>query len=126
MKRVIRPHRTYEIVAAGPAMPAAIPLKIKIPAPIMAPTPRVVASKRPSSRLNFTYASAPCVSTVLCLFIEHHFPFPFRVDGIDLGCLLRLCGSLELDQRTLTSGNRAAAARMIPEEYINFQLGFQS
>ena len=37
---------------AGPASPAAIPVNTKIPAPIMAPTPIIVASKSPRSRAN--------------------------------------------------------------------------
>jgi hypothetical protein len=41
-----------EIIIAGPAIPATIPVTTKIPDPIIAPIPSAVAPNRPISRFN--------------------------------------------------------------------------
>ena len=50
MIKVTRPFKAKERIDAGPASPAAKPVNTKIPAPIIAPTPIIVASKSPRSR----------------------------------------------------------------------------
>jgi len=44
-----------EIVKAGPARPAAIPVTTKIPPPIIAPKPIIVASNNPIPRFNVVF-----------------------------------------------------------------------
>jgi len=51
------PFNMNEISSAGPATPAAIPIRTKIPAPIIAPTPIRVASIKLISRLKRTSVS---------------------------------------------------------------------
>lgn len=57
VRRATSPLRAKTRISAGPATPAAIPIKTKIPAPIIAPTPIMVASMRPISRLRRTSVS---------------------------------------------------------------------
>ncbi len=47
------------INAAGPATRAALPVRTKIPAPIIAPMPIIDTSKSPRSRLNSMRTGAP-------------------------------------------------------------------
>ena len=50
MINVTSPFKANERIDAGPASPAAKPVNTKMPAPIIAPTPIIVASKSPRSR----------------------------------------------------------------------------
>jgi hypothetical protein len=50
---------------AGPATPAAIPVRTKIPAPIIAPTPIIVTEKRLRSRLRPTWVPSEEVDVFL-------------------------------------------------------------
>jgi hypothetical protein len=47
-----------ESTSAGPEIPAASPVRTKIPTPIMAPTPTIVMVKRPRSRESSTRCTA--------------------------------------------------------------------
>ncbi len=49
-KSEIIPAITTEIIIAGPAIPATIPVTMKIPEPMIAPMPRAVAPNNPISR----------------------------------------------------------------------------
>jgi hypothetical protein len=50
VSKVTAPLRANASSEAGPDSPAAIPVRTNMPAPIMAPTPIIVASNRPKSR----------------------------------------------------------------------------
>jgi len=66
---VTNPFSAKARMEAGPASPAAIPVNTNIPAPIMAPTPIMVASNNPRSR-----AKVVCeVSVLLFLSISANF-----------------------------------------------------
>jgi hypothetical protein len=59
---VTRPLSAKASTSAGPASPAAIPVRAKIPAPIMPPTPIMVMLNKPSVRLRVIF-SLPGVAT---------------------------------------------------------------
>jgi hypothetical protein len=59
VSRVTNPLRAKARIEAGPATPAAMPVSTKIPAPIIAPTPIMVASKSPRSRAKVGSPVAP-------------------------------------------------------------------
>ena len=66
MSVVTRPLSANARIDAGPASPAAMPVSTKIPAPIMAPTPSIVASKQPRLRIKVTFwAPSDCCSGCL-------------------------------------------------------------
>jgi hypothetical protein len=51
VKMVTMPLRAKASIKPGPAVPAAMPVRTKIPAPIIAPTPIMVMSNSERSRL---------------------------------------------------------------------------